>query len=240
MSQDDRKIAESIRSGQYFREARAWYQAMYIGPISERSFFMVIAILAVLTGAISVLAVTSILPLTTRPGIPVFAPEKGEDVLQSLERLRLDGESSDQAMVEFYVKKYVELREGYRPETYQSNALFIRAHSAPEVYGTYSTEYSVNNPTSPAATLGVVGARQVRLKTISVSSISGSGRAKVEFSTETVGVEPDVKARWIATFDYMYTGMKIDMVKDEKTGKDTMQVTEPEFQVTSYELEQDD
>ncbi len=84
MTEDYKKIAESIRSGKYFTEARGWFETVYISPVSERSFFLIIAILAGFTALFGIVAMSRLLPITKREAVLVYAGARPEEVQMSL------------------------------------------------------------------------------------------------------------------------------------------------------------
>ena len=47
MNEDTEIVSNMVRDGKYFDASRSWYQTIYIGPIAERSFFLVVAGLSI-------------------------------------------------------------------------------------------------------------------------------------------------------------------------------------------------
>ena len=239
MSEDARRTAESIRQGTYFKEARGWYSAVYLSPISERTIFLVIALLSCAIAVSSLLALRALLPLKTHPALLISAGARAEEVIPHLEALKSKGVSSDRGVVSFLVSKYVESREGFSAAAYQRNAAFIRAQSDEPTYAAYSAQYSSANPQSPAAQLGENSTRLVEVDSVSLSSSLEKGSATVHFSTETTGALPEDKRQWTAKIDFHYTGIVVKEVKNPETGKPELQITDPTFQVVNYALTQD-
>lgn len=235
MSDDNEKIAEMIRGGKYFDEARAWYGAMYIGPISERTFFLIIAILSGVVAIASVFAVSALMPLTTKPGILVSAGPRPEETVQSLLNLRELDSNPDKAIAKFFAAEYVTAREGYSAHTYQGNALFVQNQSDQATYNAFSAQYSSSNPQSLAAIFGEAGTRAVIIDSVSLRG----NTATVGFTTEDTGVDPALKSQWTAKIDFNYTPMTTKTVVNPETGQDELQVKDPQFQVVNYVLSQD-
>jgi type IV secretory pathway component VirB8 len=237
MSEDNRKIAESVRSGHYFEQAREWFQALYIGPISERSFFLVIAVLSALTAVFAGVAVLRMMPLTSKVAVIVYAPEDYEGKVQKLVSMGEPGDDINESIVRQLASSYVAAREGYSARTMMTNGLMVYAHSSPSVYAGYQPSADPQNPESYYAKLGQAVSRVVDIKSVKATA-SETGVARVDFSVEYKGVEDNQESRWTAKLNYSYTGVKTETVKDEETGQQVLQATEPTFQVTSYELEQ--
>lgn len=239
MSEDAKKIAESIRSGKYYQEARQWYGALYIGPISERTFFLIVAILSAFVAFAGIMAALSLTPLTTKPAIVVPADPRAEDIVLSLIPLRKPGDDLDESLRNFFVTQYVQSREGYEVNAYTRNANFIRAQSDEATYNEYAATYLASNPHSPAAALGVNGLRIATIKSVSISGRGKTGSAKVKFSTELKGVDDTTRTQWTAKLDFNYTSLKIESVTNTETHKKELKITDPTFQVTKYVLTQD-
>lgn len=235
MSDENEKIAELIRGGKYFDEARSWYGAMYIGPISERTFFLIVAVLSGIVAVASIFAVAALMPLSSKPGILVPAGARPEETVQSLLSLRELDKDTDKAIAKFFAAQYVAAREGYSAHTYQGNAAFVQRQSDEATYNVFSAQYSSSNPQSLAATFGEMGTR-----TVSVISVSLRGdTARVSFITEDSGVDPALKSQWTAKMDFHYTPMTTQMVTNPETGQDELEVKDPQFQVVNYALSQD-
>lgn len=239
MPEQDKQIAESIRSGAYFVQARGWYETLYIGPISERTFFIIIAFLAVLVAFFSVSGVMRLLPITDRNPVLVYATDRPDDVHMSLLPLTKRQEPVNPAILEFFVTQYVIAREGYFSQTFVANARFVRAQSNVNAYNAYATAYSPTNPQSPIASLGEYGQRLVTIYSVQISPIvDGKGTANVIFSAETKGGEVSSTTNWTAKLDYIYKELITKPVDNPKTGNQELQITDPQFQVVNYVLQQ--
>lgn len=239
MSEDAKKIAESIRTGRYYEEARSWYSAVYIGPVSERTFFLLVAILSTVVALAAISAAFSLVPLTTKPAIIVPASDRADEVVMSLVQLRESKADIDDSMKEFFVTRYVTSREGYAAASYAINSNFVRAQSDEGTYTDYAEHYLLPNPQSPAGILGANGMRIVTIKSVDVGGRGKTGTAKVKFSTELKGVDDPTKTQWTAKLDFNYTDLKAETVTNPETHKKELKVTDPQFQVVKYVLTQD-
>jgi type IV secretory pathway component VirB8 len=244
MAEDYKKIAESIRSGKYFAEARGWFEAVYIGPVSERSFFLIIAVLAGLIFLFSFMSIMRLMPITKHEPILMQAGDRPDEVQASLVPLAPDHVAQNPAIVKFFLVEYVEMRESFDARTFLKNAKFVQSQSTPAAYNAYAGAYSPSNPQSPFAALGDLGQRLVTVETIRQIDVNpvkgeapppaGLGRAEVMFSTDTVGVSNPATSKWTATVDYIYTGLETKMVLNPETKQKDLEVTDPHFQVVNY------
>ncbi len=256
MVEDTPKIAESIRSGRYFSEARGWYQAVYIGAISERTFFLIIAVLAGFVACVSILSLVRLMPITTRPAVVIPVTERFDEVLRHMAPLRGGTKDAATAVEEFFVLQYVLARESYGAQGFQANVRFVRGQSDPATYNAYAQEQDVSNPQSRAALLGQEGQRVITLQSIQVNAdkvlqplppVDATGvaasvdthTARVRFTAETAGGTSPTKSQWTAQIKYHYTKLDVAAIKNDKIGGMDTHITDPEFQVVSYVVEPD-
>ena len=239
MTENEEKIAESIRNGTYFVQARDWFQAMYIGPISERSFFLIIALLSGLVAFFSISSVMRLMPLTKREAVLIPAGERYDDVQVSLIKLAGDREPVNKAMVEFFLGQYITMRESYVASNFTASARFVRGQSDAATYATYAATYDPANAASPFAPLGLAGQRQVTIDAIRLhESPDGKHTAEVDFTLDTLNGQQQTKSKWTATLDYLYTQIAGDVVDNPETGQKELRVNDPHFQVVNYVLAQ--
>ena len=234
---DTAKIAETIRDGTYFEEARGWYRAVYIGPIAERVFFLIISLLAGFVGIISVFAVLEIRPLTSRPGLLISNPRLDDTMLELLP-LKAKGTDMNRSLQQFFVQNYVQFYEGYAADRYTANFGFVQQHSDAETFSQYATIYGNTNPQSPAAILGSEGKRVATVESIAIDNSVTPLTATVKFTTELVGLPTANKTRWTASLKFYYSDLAVTEAVDAATGKKIVSTQDPQFQVVSYAVTQ--
>jgi type IV secretion system protein VirB8 len=237
MPEQDHKLAESIRNGDYFREARAWYKSMYIGPIAERTFFIMIALASLAVGLTYLVALSLLMPIVAKPPIILPAREGFETYIPRIVPLRAPQEAPSKAVLQFYIANYVVAREGYSVETWQSSANAVRSQSDEATYVAYVYQRHPENSASLAAKLGREGSMLVEIESVRLQQNSEVPSARVVFSNQTKGVTPESKTRWTAELKYRYKEIGISTVSDPKTGRDTIAFEDPQFQVLSYEVQ---
>lgn len=237
MDSNDQEASEMYRSGAYFEQARQWYKALYIAPIAERSFFLIVVTLAGLIGLIGFFAFVGLMPITARPGILVSNPEL-EDTVPSIARLRYGDQSVNDALKRYFVVQYVLSREGYTAGTFNTNRLFVTAHSDPSVTEAYAAAVGDQNPRNPAALLGAGGKRMVEILDVSIDPRNDPQSAMVKFSTELGGTVTGSKTQWTATMQFHYSDAVVTETTVPETGEKTASLQEPTFQVVNYALTQ--
>jgi type IV secretory pathway component VirB8 len=244
MTEDYKKIAESIRNGTYFGDARRWYEAVYIGPISERSFFLIIAILATVVAIFGIVSVKRLMPITKHQAVLIRGGDRAEEVQASLVELAPKRVPMNPAIAQFFVATYVQLRESYDSRAFTANARFIKGQSNDAAYAAYAAAYDPANAASPFAEMGDVGQRQVVLDSVAIKKIDtpdnspGRMNATVVFTTESTGVATPTKTRWTANIEFIYTELTTKVVDNAETRQKDLQITDPHFQVVNYVLQQ--
>jgi type IV secretion system protein VirB8 len=237
MSRETDEVSALLRSGEYYHEARRWYGALYIGPISERSYFLIIAVLAGLITLVAMIALSGLLPLADKPGLVISNP-RIDSTAVGLVRLRRDGQSVDEAVRDYVVAQYVVARESYSPESLLRNSQYVLAHSAGPLGAEYAAQISPENPRSPSMLLGDVGKRVVRIQGLNVRRNGQYLEARVTFSTEIISVTSLSKTQWTAQMQFLYSGGNETETVDPSTKEETVTLSPPTFQVVQYVLTQ--
>ncbi len=238
MGNEQQEVAELIRSGRYFDEARRWYQTMYLSPIAERCVFLLVAVVAGVIAIVGFLAVGGLLPITARPPVMIATPALDSEI-PSIARLRARDKPLNAALAEFMVANYVVKRESYAAGEFAADMAFVRAHSDPTVLAGYDALYGPQNPRSPANILGQKGRRVVDLYGITLLPGEGDVRqAEVKFSTILEGIGSQAKTQWTARVSYYYSPMVVTGGVDNATGQEYLSVEEPQFKVVNYAVSQ--
>lgn len=238
MSADEQEASELIRQGRYFEQAHQWYKALYIAPIAERSFFLLIGLLAVSIGAIGFLAYMGLTPIIERPAL-IISNNRINDTVPSLTKLREPGMSVNDALRQYMVYQYVVSRETYRAQDFAKDSAFVRAHSSEDVAATYYAAVGPENPRNPAALLGAYGTRTVTIRNVTIDPRAQPQKATVRFSTEIGGTTVAAsRTQWTATIEFNYSDAVVTEATDPETGEKIATLQQPKFQVVSYALTQ--
>lgn len=228
-----------VRSGEYYERSREWYQAMYVGPISERAFFFVVAGMAGFIAVLAFIALMIFLPVTDRPGI-MISSQRVDETVPRLINLKTKNQRMDVALQRFFLSNYVARREGYSMFEYPTNYQFIRAQSDATTFNDYVARYDRSNPNSPAAILAEIGTRVVEVQSIDLNSSADPKVATVNFTTQVLGIGTGEgqRASWTATIQYYFSDLVVTPTLDSETGEEVLKTQDPQFQVVSYVLTQ--
>lgn len=222
-------IAEKVRSGEYFREARHMYDLTVHDPMTDRYFYIFITALSLIIFFIAFFAARALYPLDR--SVPFIV--KTNDIVDDLPLIHPlvahRGETPSAAVLRFLVKNYVVFHEEYDINHLDRDMSGIAGQSAPAVYKIYQQQMNPANPQSPIALYQRHSQRIITVETVQQASDNPQAMqviydAQVNTYSDT---RTDIKkSRWKADITFNYGGVGLD----EKTGK----VKPLHFMVTGY------
>lgn len=228
-------IAEKLEDGSYFKEGRQWYSAIYISPISERIFFIILTCVAGLIFIMAVLALLYLLPI--KPRIPfVYRAANMFEEVPTMVRLKKPEDPANPAIVRYYLSAYTTMRESYSEDKFLSSRAFVKAYSDPSVFDEYNRLTHPDNPRSPIRRFGRFIDLSAKVQSVRFDRSAQPYKATVQFSTEEIGTSVSEKTNWTATINFFYTDLVERDVIDPKTGHIMLEFDEPTFQVVSYDV----
>lgn len=145
------EIAEKVRSGEYFREARTMLNIDVHEPMAERYWYMFITALSLSVTAAAVIAVMALFPLKIRVPFIVATNNIVDDYPRIKTLLNYVGEDPNIALRRHLIKHYVSLREDYDATVFDRNHNAVLYLSRPNVLKEYEDFVSPLNPKSPVA-----------------------------------------------------------------------------------------
>jgi len=218
-------IAEKVRSGEYFREARSMYDISSNDPMAERYFYVFVTTLALLTLLFAFYAMQSLYPLSRN--VPfIYALNDVLEDLPSIAPLKTDPRQSvDEAVLFFLAKTFITHYESYNINILERNYSGVEHYSTPEVFATYQTLLATSNPESPVMKYQRHSVRNINVLSTRVLT-SPADTLEVIYEGSVENQEGAQKTKFRATMGYKYSGVEFD----EKTDM----VKPLDFQVTSY------
>lgn len=230
--QEARNVAELMRSGRYFSEARAWFDARYHWVSVERSWLIVITAVAVACIWFCLSAVQSFLPLKPVRSYPMAVANEAEYQL-SISSLREGDEPRGDAVLRFLLKDYVLSREAYDSDTLDFAQRRVRALSSDAVFQGYLNAMYAGNPESPINLYGRAAARRVQILSFGFAGEGGQRRAVIRFRAglrSKGAAQVDARPMYYqANIAFRFSDIRVD----EKTNT----FTPLEFRVESYTVE---
>lgn len=218
-------IAEKVRSGEYFREAKSMVDVSVNDPMAERYFYIFITVIALLTFVFAMFAMQSLYPLNRN--VPfVYAINDVLEDMPSIAPLRSSpNESVDDAVLYFLGKTFVEHYESYNINKLSRNYGGVEHAATPEILGRYQVLMNTGNPESPVVKYERHTQRTIEPVMVQ-RMVSPENTLEVTYDAILSNSEASVKTRHNATLSYDYSGVEID--------PETDMVTPVSFTVTRY------
>ena len=232
-------IQESIRTGEYFNEARKWYFVLFSNPIAERSFYMITAVIAAVTLVISVMAVMNILPVSSI--FPFYV--RNNDTMNKHPKIvklrKSHSETQDFALMRFLVTQYVTYRERYSQDMFEGSAKLVANYSNQQVLDDYTRMMDVSNPSSPRLLFSDPWMqRTIEVTSVAINEKVVPTQALVRFNTSVRGTNSREVVGYTANLKFNYTPLQAQQELDSVTGDKVTRFKIPDFQVVSYNVQQ--
>lgn len=227
--EDYLEIAEKVRTGEYFQEARQMYDIEVHDVMSERYFYLVITLLSALVLLVAFVAARALYPLQTSVPFIYNTSDAVEDLPRVRSLLEYKGQDPGEALLNFMVRNYVRSYEEYDVETFDRNVNAIQSQSAPDVFAIFQSLITPGNPESPIATYQRHSRRTVAV--VSSKRLREESGYDMEVMFEATVENKDnksiKKSRWLADIAFQYSGLELD-----EKGETIKPVS---FTVTKYE-----
>lgn len=225
------QVAEMMRSGRYFSEARQWFDAKYHFVQAERSWLIIITSVAVLCTWLCIYAMEAFLPLKPVRLYPMLVENEAEYNL-SINGLFEGGETRSESIMRFMVQDFLTTYESYDSAKQDFAQRRIRALGSDQIFQTYQQQVYAGNPESPVNLYRDAIQRKVQILSYSVSDTGNGYKAQVRFRAtlrNKLDVPVDLKPTyWLANIAFRFADIRVD----EKTND----FTPLAFQVYEYSV----
>ena len=211
--EDYENIAEKVRSGEYFREARAMTDVLVNDSMAERYFYVFVTAVAFLTFMVAFFAMQSLYPLSRTVPFVYSLNDVLEDVPTIAPLRNSPHQSVDEAVLFFLAKNYIAQYEGYNITTIERNLSGVQHYSSPEVFANYQILLQTSNPESPVMKYQRHSVRNITILSLQMLE-SPANTLEAEYEASVENAEGAKKTRYRATLSYDYSGVELD----EKTG----------------------
>lgn len=154
------------KSQSALKEAKNWYADRYQTVLLQRNFLGLITVLALAGLGATTYAVARIADSKSFEPY-VIEVEKTSGIVTLVDRKSIERYSANEAVIRYYVHRYVTAREGYDVNTYQYDyGRVVPVLSDKDVLGRFRGQVSQQNPNSPVLQLGRERVREVFVKSI--------------------------------------------------------------------------
>lgn len=216
-------VQEYIKSGEYFKDARKWYNFKYIYPLSQRSFLIIICtfFLSVVIGLI--ININNLFPIVNQVRYSLHATSYQSTAnIMKANFMKNDPLAS---IADIMVKNYLIHREEYDYDNLKQQFIFIQNNSTRIVFRKFYNFMNIDNPTSP-----VMRYQKYIRRSINITSADypKPDEAIITFNSiaKNSGGEIFENMVWQATINFEVDKLNIDLPPDSRFN----------FAVTNYRL----
>lgn len=140
----ERVSKEKIESGEYFIEARRWYNSIFLSPIKTNAFIYGASISIVIVLFSISYSLYNIFPLSEKIRVVTFL-ENTIEYTPVLKNISNPGKTTKQSVLEYLATKYVKSREVYDPRTFKRDYYFILRSTEKKLFDKYYNDIAKKN-----------------------------------------------------------------------------------------------
>jgi type IV secretion system protein VirB8 len=221
-------VQEYIKSGEYFIDARKWYNSQYLYPLVQRSclmFFGIIFSILLLSVAINF---KTLLPVVRQVRYAIISQSLKNATITSANHIRNDAISS---IDDIMVRNYLKHRESYDYDLLQPQFIFMQNNSTRIIFRQFANFMNIDNPISPVMRyqrslrrsvniISVVYNKNNEAIVIFTSLVKGSSNEILENMVwqATINFEIDEINIYLpnnSKFNFTVTGYKLKLIEDK-------------------------
>lgn len=255
MFDDDAALTNAdIEDGTYIRKARQWYSDIYHVPIAERSFYVIIIVLAILNSLLAVQSFLSIFPLNVKVPFLTYSDDAWADLPIAKKLASEPLEDKNFAVMKHLVKTYIVNRESYDIENYELRYRNIASQSTKSVFDKYKENMDATNLYSPYRIYTNRFKRNINVASIAFQSTGKDAFARIIFYASVVNVfdgREAKRAKFQVDMNFQYSNFDVDQSLEEnvwiarllgltgqsiKASGDKRKITPMKFVVSGYEV----
>ncbi len=214
-----------IDSGEYFIDARNWYQHKYMYPFSHRSFLFILTviILSLFFGVVT--NIKNLFPIVTSVRYSTTT-NSGDNKSAQIIRANQVANDPVASIAEIMLQNYVNQRETYDYNNLKKQFIYIKNNSTRVVFRRFYNYMNINNSSSPV----LLYQKDIkRTSSIISSKFLTNTRSEIKFRSiaKTITGEIIEDMIWRVTIDYEIDQIDITKPHDSRFN----------FTVTEYQLE---
>lgn len=218
MSESEAKrIKQAVESGEYFRQARKWYDVIYHRPLGERSFFILVTFFAFITIVLSASVYLSMQPLRRTVPYIIQSFNLAEDIPYVRSLKYAPEENLNVSVARYLVYDYLNRREYYKYDVAKLEQTFsrLRVTTADHEFANYQELVSPQNPASPFNKYGRNIVREVYPGNMTLEMEGEPKTAKVRYTTNLIDGTKQQQEYWEATIRFYFP----QLIVDQQTNK---------------------
>ncbi len=154
-----------VESGEYFKQARIWYNQIYIFPLISRSVLMVQVFILVALASLLAININWLFPIKQQIRYAIEITDLYEYEAEISEANAFPNDTQ-KSIASVFLDAFVKIREGYDYLDLADRMLFIQNTSTKIMYNNYNNYISLDNPESPVLRFQNQAKRTIDVKSI--------------------------------------------------------------------------
>lgn len=177
MKQISYSLQKHIQSGEYFEDARNWYNIKYLYPLTERSFFILSVIIILMFSFSISITLYSAFPIIKRINYTISSKINNAYTRVIHANYLHDPLTS---VIDIMLRNYIVHRERYNYDRLESQLNFMLNNSSRLVYRKFTNLMDIDNPLSP-----IVRYQDYIRRYISINSVKYLNNDQAEITFES-------------------------------------------------------
>ena len=184
MDERAKAIAKAIETGEYFSEARNWYNKIFIYPLRDSAIMQLIGYSVIIITCLMVLNIYRVFPLVEK--INVIA--NLNDTINFFPKITTlpESKTARQFVTEALAAKYVTSRESYDSKRFRNDYVFILKSSSKQTFDKYYSYITSKRPDSPSNIS--TNKKIVKIKILSKESTPDANKVTIIFNKDTFDI----------------------------------------------------
>lgn len=217
-------LNEYVSSGQYFTDAKLWYETKYVYPFTQRSFMIIITTIMLVVLISITFNTYNMFPTILQVKYSISAQVSSN---KSAQIIRADQIQNDAlaSVSDIMIRNYVTKRESYSFSDLKLQFTYVKNNSTRIMFRRFYNNMSIDNPSSPVLKYKQFAKRYVKILN---ATYLDKGKAQVKFLSTVKNENGELVENivWLATIGY-----EIDKINPYLPSG-----TRFNFTVTNYEV----
>ncbi len=186
-SKKQSEINEYIKTGEYYKYARLWYNRIFILPILYKSIYSVKIFLFIILFLTIALNLISILPMSKGLRYKVDIQDTTQ-MKANIKKIDSKSDSVINSIAKILINDYVISRESYEYEKLLAKYEYIQNSSSDSEYQRFKNYMSLNNQNSPILKYQKDSVREIKISSIVINK----DNAEIYFSATSINIMQDI------------------------------------------------
>lgn len=215
-------VQDYIKSGEYFNDARSWYNSTYMYPLIQRSVVLLLTVIILVLFIILAITVNGLLPIDRQIRYAITAKSLKSATIIPANHISKDPISS---IADIMIRNYLMHRESYDYDLLAPQFRFVQSNSTRIIFIQFANYMNIDNPLSPVMRYQRNLRRSIDIKSVSYKA---NNEAEAIFTSLVKNISNEILEDmvWQATITFEIDPIDIYIPANSRFN----------FTVTSYKL----